>query len=193
MSVVPLVIIQARLTSARLEEKMLLQLSGETLVARAWRLAGEAFGAENCVVAIPAHDHTGPLGHELRRIKATVFAWDGDESDVLGRFWFCAHRYRWHPGSIIVRWTPDDWNKSTVLCRRVVFHGERWPVEQSCEAFTLSMLDRANETYRDDEYRREHITYAIFGAHTPPQCPPGMWTIDDHDQYRAARLMVEGN
>jgi spore coat polysaccharide biosynthesis protein SpsF (cytidylyltransferase family) len=190
----PLCIIQSRLKSTRLEEKMLLKLGGETLIARAWRLAVEAFGQANVVVAIPAKDDAGPLGAELRRVKATVFAWDGDEHDVLGRFWFCAHRYRWHPDTVIVRWTPDDWNKQPTMCLRVVA-GERLPVEQGGEAFTLEMLDVANSVTQD-KYKREHITYALFGAHDAPKVPrlpKGYWTIDDQADFRAARLLVEGN
>jgi spore coat polysaccharide biosynthesis protein SpsF len=192
--VIPLCIIQARLKSSRLPEKMLLKLAGETLIARAWRLACEAFGQANVVVAIPTMDDAGPLGAELRRIKATVFAWDGDERDVLGRFWFCAHRYRWHPDSIIFRWTGDDWNKSPSACLRVVA-GERLPVEQGGEAFTLEMLDVANSVTQD-KYKREHITYALFGAHDAPKVPKvpiGYWTIDDYSQYKAARLLIEGS
>src|SRR5690242_10612729 len=43
VNIPPLCIIQARLDSTRLERKMLLTLNGETLIARAWRIACEAF------------------------------------------------------------------------------------------------------------------------------------------------------
>lgn len=192
MNIPPLCIIQARYHSTRLPGKMLLTLGGETLIARACKRARFVFGPEHCVVAIPATDSDGPLGDELRRLSANVFAWNGDESDVLTRFWACAHTYRWHPDSVIVRYTPDDHRKDVGSLRRVA-DGERLPVEQGGEAFTLAMLDEANNDYCRVPRARpcEHITYALFKA-APPAAPPGIWTIDTQADYDAAKAIVEG-
>ena len=76
---------------------MLLTLNGETLIARAVRMATEYFGTQSVVVTIPKADENGPLGEELDRIGAIVLAWEGAEWDVLGRFWTAAHTYHWHP------------------------------------------------------------------------------------------------
>ena len=143
MNCQPLCIIQARLESTRLPRKMLLPLGGETIIARGWRLACEAFGKENCVVAIPATEGNLPLYHEVVRIGATYFQFHGDERDVMERFHRCAHWYRWRPDNVIFRWTPDDFRKAPEMCRRVAV-GERLPVEQGGEAFTLAMLDEAH-------------------------------------------------
>lgn len=193
VTVPPLCIIQSRYHSTRLPGKMLLKLGDETLIARAVRIAEAAFGKDQVVVAIPASDEAGPLGEELRRIDARVFAWDGPEADVLGRFYACAHRYRWHPDSVIVRYTPDDPFKSVDGLRRVAA-GERLPVEIGGEAFTLAMLHqamRATAWFNDrDEViagsSREHITRAIFPTPPPPP-PPGVWTIDTAEDLEAAR------
>jgi spore coat polysaccharide biosynthesis protein SpsF len=179
----PLCILQARLGSTRLPHKMLLTLCNETLIARGWRMACETFGAENCVVAIPASITQIPLESELRHIGARYVAWDGAEHDVLGRFHHVAHRFRWHPDSIIVRWTSDDAWKDKACCWRVV-HGERLPAELGAEAFTLGMLDAAYHR-EDHPHRREHITYALFGS-LPPAAPPGLSTIDTAADYAAA-------
>jgi len=180
----PLCIIQARYNSTRLAGKMLLKLGDDTLIKWAVRRARLGF-ADNVVVAIPAKDSDGLLGDELRRIGAKVFAYRGPETDVLGRFWECAHLYRWHPDSVIVRWTPDDPFKDLVAVMRVV-DGERLPVEQGAEAFTLAMLDAAQASTPFDSPHREHITHAIFP--TPPPRPPvgEVWTIDTQADYEAA-------
>jgi spore coat polysaccharide biosynthesis protein SpsF (cytidylyltransferase family) len=172
--------------------KMLRTLPGpdgaeETLIARGWRIACDAFGREHCVVAIPASDGACPLGAELARIRATVFSWDGPEDDVLSRFYHCAHRYRWHPDSVIVRYTPDDPFKSVDGLRRVAA-GERLPVEIGGEAFTLAMLDAAH-TVAQFTAEREHITHAIFPT-LPPPPPPGGWTIDTEADLDAARARL---
>ena len=184
LSLPPLCILQARYHSTRLPGKMLLTLGDETLIARGWRIACEAFDRAHCVVAIPATDEPGPLGDELRRLGATIFAWDGPEDDVLSRFYHCAHRYRWHPDSIIVRYTPDDPFKDMPSLRRVAA-GWRLPVEQGGEAFTLAMLDAA---YHDSK-GREHLTYALFPT-ASPHPPPGIWTIDTAEDLAAARWLV---
>lgn len=222
MTLPPLCIIQARYRSTRLPGKMLRTLPyreyamvpsttgglvdrvpmgpGEkTLIARGHRIAVDAFGRENVVVAIPATDEPGPLGEELRRIGATVFAWDGPENDVLGRFYHCAHTYRWHPDTVIVRYTPDDPFKKVHELRRVA-GGERLPVEIGGEACTLRILGEAMQrepmwfspVIAGDEPvfndRREHITHALFPTLPPPLPPPGqIWTVDTEDDLQRAR------
>lgn len=188
----PLCIIQARYHSTRLPGKMLRTLGVETMIARSHRLACQAFSARHVVVAIPKGDELGPLGDELRRIGATIFAWEGSENDVLWRFHDCAHAFRWHPDSVVHRWTPDDPFKDPWTCRSVAF-GERAPVEIGGEAFTLGMLD---EAYRRTNRlvgtadlpgsEREHLTYALFPT-LPPTPPPGVWTVDTPEDYDAAR------
>lgn len=189
MGLSPLCIIQARYGSTRLPGKMLCDLGGETLIARGYRLACEAFHPANVVVAIPAKDGAGPLGDELRRIDATVFGYDGPEHDVLGRFYACAHSLRWTPDAVIVRYTPDDPFKRPDLMQRVA-EGVRLPVELGGEAFTLAMLD---EAYFRNDAEREHLTTVLFPV-APPPAPPGqVWTIDTQADLEAARQVVAGD
>lgn len=210
MNIPALCIIQARQNSHRLPNKMLLKLGDETLIARGVRIATEAFGKENVIVAIPAGDEAGPLGDELRRIDATIEGPSVDEADVLSRFWHVAHKYRWHSDSVLVRHTPDDHMKSAPWLRRVA-GGHRMPVELGGEAFTLAMLDAAHRrlhrpnakpiTMSQGQHyawldlvsdQREHITRAIF-ATEPPPAPPGCWTIDTEQDYiEAQRLIASG-
>lgn len=187
LTVGPLCIIQARLNSTRLPGKMLLTLGDETLIARAWRVACEAFRPSNCVVMIPQGDVNGPLHEELRRIKARVFPSIAcDHADVLGGFYACAHTYRWHPDSVIVRYTPDDCFK-TPYALRAVAEGRRLPVEEGGEAFTLAMLDHA-QTNVTDLFKREHITDALFPFRLPS--PAHGMTIDTLEQYEDAKLKL---
>jgi spore coat polysaccharide biosynthesis protein SpsF (cytidylyltransferase family) len=178
--IAPLAIIQARLGSTRLPGKLLLPVGGTTLIHHVHRLTVEAFGATHTVVAYPETPENVPLRVELDRIGARCFPWNGPENDVLGRFWHCAHRYRWHPDSVIVRVTPDDPFKDPSHMRRVA-NGERLPVETGAEAFTLAMLDVANMHCHE----REHLTHALF--RTPPPPPPDsrVWSIDTKSDYLA--------
>lgn len=194
-SIPPLCVIQARLGSTRLPNKMLLDFGGETLIARAVRLAIGAFGRDHVVVAVPEADSLSPLGDELRRLQVHYVACHPDPADVLGRVYHTVHRFRWHPQAVIVRWTPDDPFKDPEKCRRTA-HGERFPVEIGCEAFTLAMLERAQHTTApEDRTPREHLGNhrGLFPAE-PLSCPVGEgWTIDTESDYQAAlrRLSVE--
>lgn len=182
-----LCIIQARLRSSRLEHKMLLKIEGESLIARAWRVACEAFGEANVVVAIPCEDLDGPLENELLRIGATIFFPPVviPAEDVLGRFYQCANKYRWHPDTVIHRWTADDWRKDVSAVRRVA-GGVREPVAIGGEAFTLKMLEIAHNAERRPE-AREHITYALFPCAAPEPPDDGLpWSIDTRDDYERA-------
>lgn len=184
LNIPPLCIIQARYNSTRLPGKMLLKMDGETLIARAWRVACEAFGEANVVVAIPMSNANQPLWDELRRLDANRIEWHGDENDVLGRFHFVAHTFRWHPDSVIVRYTPDDHRKDAALLQRVAA-GQRLPVEMGGEAFTLAML---TEAFVHSPHR-EHITHALFKVPAPAAPNDGtVWTIDTPEDAKAAGL-----
>lgn len=181
----PLCILQMRLASTRLPNKMLLKLGGETLAARGWRVASGIFGPEHCVVATPQNAGNLPLWAELKGVGARVFLWDGPENDLLGRFYDCAHTYRWKPESVIVRWTPDDPFKDAASCKRVIA-GERLPVEQGAEAFTLAQLDAAYRRSAGTVRECEHLTDALFPV-LPPKSPEGIWTVDTPADYELAK------
>jgi spore coat polysaccharide biosynthesis protein SpsF (cytidylyltransferase family) len=184
----PLAIVQARMGSTRLPGKMLLTLGGKPLVWWAWSAAVEAFGPENVVVAIPASAENDVLAKAVQDFGGTLFRWDGPEADVLSRFWHCAHTYRWHPDTVLIRVTPDDFLKHPGMMRRVAA-GERLPVELGAEAFTLAMLDHLD--CATPPQGREHLTDAFAPLWPPPPAPPGLWTIDTPEDYEAAKLIVE--
>jgi len=208
MDILPLAIIQARMGSTRLPGKMLLPVNGEPLVVRVWRLTCRAVGPHNVIVAVPGSEENRPLLAELARVKADVFVYAGPENDVLGRFHQCAHTYRWHPDSVILRVTADDPWKDPSMMKRVI-GGERLPVELGGEAFTLRMLDlalaqvmqwsEANPWERGEgqftaEDLREHLTYAIF-AHDAPS-PPDLgipWSIDTQEEYDAVVAVLKAD
>ncbi len=194
MNVPPLAIIQARMGSTRLPGKMTKMLGEHPLIWYAWHAASEVFGTQNVVFAIPASSENDVLVDVIDDMdtgehRTNVFRWDGPESDVLGRFYMCAHAYRWHPLSVIVRITPDDPFKDSRQMREVAYGGTRHPVETSCEAFTLDALWAAHNTI-DDLDQREHITHALFPV-GPPPAPAGTWTVDTPEDLERARKVLE--
>ncbi len=168
--------------STRLPGKVLLKIDGMTLLERAWRTSCAAFGRDNVVIAMPDTPENQPICSHGSAMLAQMFAWNGPEDNVLGRFYNCAHHYRWHPDSVIVRVTPDDWRKDAKSMVRVAA-GERLPVEMGGEAFTLAMLDKAADIF----IKCEHITHAIFPTFPPLPPSDGLpWSIDTQEDYVAA-------
>lgn len=183
----PLAIIQARLGSTRLPGKVLMEVGGRSLVRRAWDASCAAFGCDHVVITVPSGD--AELIEHIQEFGGCVEPWDGDENDVLGRFWSVAHKYRWHPESVIVRVTPDDPFKDPRQMVRVA-SGERLPVETGGEAFTLAQLDEWMWMSLQGE-EREHIGHLVPGD--APPCPPGRgWTVDTLADLEAAREMAAG-
>jgi spore coat polysaccharide biosynthesis protein SpsF (cytidylyltransferase family) len=163
---------------------MLLPLNGHPLIWWAWRRSIEAFGEANVVVCIPATEENQPLKDFLLRpgINAQVFEWEGPEEDVLGRLYYAANTYRWHPHSVICRVTPDDPRKEPGLMQAVAI-GARHPVEQSCEAVTLEYLSVLHHNVTDP-MDREHLT-RILSPVPPPPAPEGIWTVDTQEDLEA--------
>ena len=186
----PLAIVQARMGSTRFPGKMIAPLGGRPLIWHAWRRSIEAFGEANVVVAMPNSAENDVLAEMVGNFAATaqVFRWDGPESDVLGRFFTCAHTFRWHPQSVICRVTPDDPFKDAALMLRVSM-GERHPVEMSCEAVTLEYLNLLHSEITDLD-AREHLTH-ILSPLPPPPCPPGVWTVDTEEDLKAIKAKME--
>lgn len=196
MNVPPLAIVQARMGSRRLHGKVLADLGGRPLVWWSWKVGVDAGCFTVC--AVPGNADNDDLARVCEGFGATVFRWDGPEDDVLGRFHACAHTYRWHADSIIVRLTADDPFRSAEAVKRVIA-GERLPVQIGGEAFTLATLDqgfaalRANNFETSDPWvkeRREHITRALFPL-APPDPPAGqIWSVDTAEDLEAARERV---
>ena len=94
----PLAIIQARVHSTRLAEKVLLPLGGKVLLRWTWEAAVDALGKDNVVIACPAADR-----ERLQTAvpEAEIFGWDGPEGDVLGRLAACAREYRGTTGTVL--------------------------------------------------------------------------------------------
>lgn len=134
----PLCIIQARLGSTRLPNKMLTLVAGHPVLWYGWHTACDLYGPESVVIACPEPDFD-PIHRAIS--QAQVFGYTGDENDVLGRFHACAHKYRSHPLTTIIRVTPDD-----------------FPIDPLREQCTLQDLDHWHHTVTDPR-TREHIGY----------------------------------
>jgi spore coat polysaccharide biosynthesis protein SpsF len=95
-------IVQARMGSTRLPGKVLLDVAGQSMLARVVRRVQPARSLSGVVVATARGPADEPIVRECAALGVAVFR--GDESDVLDRFYQAARAYR---AEAVVRITAD--------------------------------------------------------------------------------------
>src|SRR5277367_2863697 len=95
-------IVQARMGSTRLPGKVLIDLGGETVLARVIARLRRAELVKEIVVATTDSAADDAIVGECRRLDVPTFR--GSESDVLDRYYWAA---RGCPASVVVRITSD--------------------------------------------------------------------------------------
>jgi spore coat polysaccharide biosynthesis protein SpsF len=162
-------IIQARMNSTRLPGKVLMDLGGETVLARVVRRLRRATLIGEIVVATTnsAADHS--IVRECQRLSVRVFR--GEENDVLDRYY---HAAQWISAEGIVRITSDcplidpevtDNTIRSFLERRPDYASNAlqrtYPRGLDTEVMTWEALARAWREARLS-YQRAHVTPYIY-------------------------------
>jgi spore coat polysaccharide biosynthesis protein SpsF len=159
-----LVIIQARLSSARLAGKVLLPILGKPALYYVIKRA-EVAGVGKLVLAIPDKKEDDPLAKFAE--EHNILCYRGSERDVLDRYYKAALP---HKPDYVVRLTADcpcldsgvirdtvsfflekKADYVTSASREVFYHGT------DTEVFTFAALEEAAK-YAEKEYEREHVT-----------------------------------
>lgn len=157
-----LCIVQARLTSSRLPNKVLMKLgnSGKTVLEHVNERLSQSNLIDHIVFAIPDTALNDPLEAFLKQQNLSYFR--GSEDDVLERFYQCALKYS---PEIIVRATCDnpcvDWNLADEQISIVKDYDYvkcvNAPLGTSVEVFTFSSF---HKVYKEAEtpIQHEHVT-----------------------------------
>jgi len=85
-------IVQARMGSKRLPNKMLYDLNGQSIIEWVIKRSMRSHLLDDIVVAIPNTEENDVLNRKILEIGTKVFR--GDESDVLSRFYFAAEEIK---------------------------------------------------------------------------------------------------
>jgi spore coat polysaccharide biosynthesis protein SpsF len=188
------IIIQARFGSTRLPGKVLLDLSGKTVLAHVLERALAVRRADVVVCAVPEGRDSDPVAEEARAAGVVVVR--GDEHDVLGRYLKAARAV---DAATIMRITSDCPLIDPSICDAVLeLRAETnsdyacnnmppsWPHGLDCEVFTRAALEGAARlATRPSE--REHVSQFIRydrGAKKAGFPGPGAgverhrWTLD---------------
>lgn len=156
-----LCIVQARLTSSRLPEKVLMELGDSKLsiLEHVNIRLHKASKIDKVVFAIPDTSSNDKLADFLEKKKIEYYR--GSENDVLGRFYHCAEKYG---PKLIVRATCDnpcvDWKLADAMIENIrdadYMYCEETPLGTSVEVFTNKALNEAYHKAHTLE-EREHV------------------------------------
>jgi spore coat polysaccharide biosynthesis protein SpsF len=159
-------IIQARMGSTRLPGKVLMKLSGRTILEILIERLKKAQGFSNIIVATSDHYKDQPIIDTARNLGVDAFA--GSEEDVLGRFYRAAVAY---DAQIVVRITADNPLTDLSLLNLLLEERALQSLDYirpddvilgiGSEVFTFESLEIAwkNST---KPYEREHVTPYIY-------------------------------
>ena len=132
-----LCIVQARLTSSRLPEKVLMELgnSGLSILEHVNMRLNKSLKIDKVVFAIPDTPLNDKLADFLENKKIEYCR--GSENDVLGRFYHCAEKYN---PELIVRATCDnpcvDWHLADEMIEKIIACVEKEDAEGLTELFS---------------------------------------------------------
>lgn len=156
-----LCIVQARLTSSRLPEKVLMELGDSRLsiLEHVNTRLNKAEKIDKVVFAIPDTPLNDMLADFLEKKKIEYCR--GSEDDVLGRFYHCAEKYN---PKLIVRATCDnpcvDWYLADEMIENFgdadYMYCTETPLGTSVEVFTSHALTEAYHQAKAPE-EREHV------------------------------------
>jgi spore coat polysaccharide biosynthesis protein SpsF len=200
-------IIQARMGSARLPGKVLLDLGGDTVLAHVFHRVERANLVGRVVVATTDDPRDDAIVVECQRLGGKYFR--GSESDVLDRYYRCARR---EEAETVVRITSDcplidpDVIDATI---RVFLeeHADyasnvvprRFPRGLDTEIFTMAALEQAwrNAT---EPHQREHVTpyfyehpqmFRISSFANDRDYSEHRWTLDTPEDLELLRAIYQ--
>ena len=198
-------IVQARMGSTRLPGKVLMNLGGETVLARVLRRLGRASRIDGVVVATTDTARDDEIGTECARLQVSCFR--GSEHNVLDRYLRAAEQFR---SDMIVRVTADCPLVDPEMVDEVVAACITRDVDLSCndaphtfprgldvEAFTVETLRRVQDM-AEQPYQREHVTpvvyerpdiFRIYSVRGDRDLSHLRWTVDTPEDLTLTRAI----
>jgi spore coat polysaccharide biosynthesis protein SpsF len=200
-------IVQARMGSSRLPGKVLMDLAGETMLARVIQRLRIARSLDEIVVATSTHDGDDAVVREAGRHGVGVYR--GSERDVLERYVGAARAFR---AGVVVRVTADcplldPWvvdRVVTALANDVDYasntHFRSYPRGLDVEALhrdTLERIDRLGTSAA----AREHVTafvveqralFRVAQVRAARDASDLRWTVDTPEDLEMVRSLYAG-
>jgi len=202
------VIVQARMGSSRLPQKVMLPVGGRPLLEHLLLRLNRAQKPD--AVMIATSDKTGDDAIAEFALKQNSPCYRGSESDVLARYFHAAQQI---DAEHIVRVTADCPMLDPATIDAAILQFEKsgcdyistgiapitYPNGLGCEVFTFSALERAH-TETQDPWHREHVTTYIKEPDAGFRCEGiGLdrsyahirLTVDTAEDYQAVKRAIE--
>lgn len=197
-------IIQTRMGSSRLPGKVLLDLAGETMLARVVQRARAARSIDEIVVATTTLPGDDVVAREAGRLGVGIFR--GSETDVLARYLGAARTYA---ADRVVRITSDCPLLDPAVIDQVTSaldgscdyasntHARTYPRGLDVEAFHRDTLERLARL-ASSEPAREHVTafllerpalFALRQVRAEADDSDLRWTVDTPDDVTLVRAL----
>lgn len=192
-------IIQARMGSTRLPEKIFKLLNGKTVLEHVINRVADS-GVENCIIATTINEKDDEVENFCKEHDIKCFR--GSENDVLERFYYAAKENNF---DIIIRVTADDPLKdSNIIAKAVKIIKENkydyvsntikptYPEGIDIEVFTFEALKKAFEEAKLKS-EREHVTpyiwknidiFRVYNFENNEDLSYMRWTLDTEDDYQ---------
>lgn len=160
-----LCIVQARLTSTRLPNKVLIKLgqSNKTVLEHVYERFLQSKKIDKVVFAIPNTELNNPLEDFLKRKTIPYFR--GDENNVMSRFFECAKLYK---PEYLVRATCDNPCVDWIMADNMIEYIDKThldyvmydnaPIGSGVEVFTYKSFEEV-QRIASSEPEFEHVTY----------------------------------
>jgi spore coat polysaccharide biosynthesis protein SpsF (cytidylyltransferase family) len=200
-------IVQARLGSTRLPGKVLMDLAGQSVLARVIGRAGQAKTLGKLVIATTDLAADDPIAHTCQRQGWNCFR--GSEQDVLDRYYRAALAYS---AEAVVRITADcplidpeiiDLIVADFLNQHVDYATNDFPPTYprglDAEVFTVTALARAWKEARES-HEREHVTpflyqhrelFSVASVQAESDYSGYRWTLDTPEDLQLVREIYE--
>ena len=199
-------IIQTRMGSSRLPGKVLMDLAGDTMMARVVERVRAATTIDEIVIATTTRRTDDAIVREAKRIGATTYR--GSEDDVLARYVGAA---RATSAEVVVRLTsdcplldPDVIDTVVAECRADVDYASNtqrrtYPRGLDVEVFHRDTLERVARMATSDQ-AREHVTaflverpelFEVRDVIASTDDSDLRWTVDAPDDLALVRNLYE--
>lgn len=166
-----IIIVQARMSSTRLPNKMMLWLHGYPVIEWVFRRVNQAKLAKQVIFALPDNIVDNILAEYLTKLGAQVFR--GSENDVVARYWGAAQLCE--AGHIVRVCADNPFVSGTEIDRLIEFYnsgdydyaynhipkGNSYPDGLGAEIVSKKVLARINREARNQEHR-EHVFNYIW-------------------------------
>jgi len=198
-------IIQARMGSTRLPGKVLMDLAGETVLARVIGRTRLSTLIDNVEIATTLSLTDEKIVEEAKRLSVPVFR--GSEEDVLDRYWQASQKCA---AEVVVRITADCPLIDPVLIDKIIrtFLDQEadyasngisptYPRGLDVEVFSVRALEKAWKN-AGKPYEREHVTpyfyehpeiFRLASFVSNNNCSQHRWTLDTPEDLELIRAI----